>query len=129
MLRTWTRFANNPMSSCYAIVFFLVVSIFFSLLYFMFVPFIEGNSPLGHNSNQFPRTEVVSFLDCLYFIVTTQKTVGYGDIIPIFVLGKACSIIQGVFGYLYLAFLISILTSKAIMESRKIQVYFQSQKA
>jgi voltage-gated potassium channel len=94
----------------------------------MFVPFIEGNSPLGHNSNQSPRTAVVSFLDCLYFIVTTQKTVGYGDIIPIFVLGNACSIVQGVFGYLYLAFLISILASKAIMESRKIKYTFKVKK-
>lgn len=129
MLKIWARLVNNPMSSWYAILLFVVVSILFSLLYYTFVPLIEGSNPLRYSSNQFPLTEVASFLDCLYFSIITQTTVGYGDIIPISVLGKTCTIVQAAFGYLYLAFLISIFTSKTIMKSRKIQIYFQNQKA
>lgn len=117
------RIANNPLLSYYAIAFFVVVSFFFALLYYMFLPLLTESFPLSYNINDLPRTAVESFIDCLYFSFTTQATIGYGDIIPTSVLGKTCSIVQGAFGYLYLAFLISILTAKAILKSKQFRAF------
>ncbi len=118
------RITNSPMSSYYAVVFFLLVSVFFSLLYYIFLPLLEGSSVLGYKDSSL-GTEITSFVDCLYFSVTTQTTVGYGDIVPTSFLGKTCSIVQCAFGYLYLGFLISLFTAKAILKSKRFQIYCQ----
>jgi len=82
---------------------------------------------MSYNTNSLPRTEVVSFLDRLYFSMTTQATIGYGDIIPTSVSEKTCSIVQGVFGYFYLAFLASICTAEAILKSKQFGVFYKNQ--
>ncbi len=113
------RIAENPVLSYYAIAFFVIVSLFFALLYYMILPLFTGYPPLSYATGEVSGEEVVNFVDCLYFSATTQATVGYGDIIPTSVSGKTCSTIQGVFGYLYLAFLVAIFTAKAVLKSKQ----------
>jgi len=107
------------MSSYYCVVFFLVVSIFFSYLYYQLLPLIEGSPALIHNTESSSGTAVANYIDCLYFSVTTQTTIGYGDSIPASFLGKAFSMFQSDFGYIYLAFLIALFTARAILKSKK----------
>lgn len=112
------RISENPVLSYYAIAFFVIVTLFFAFLYYMILPLFAGYPPLIYATGRVSG-EVVNFVDCLYFSATTQATVGYGDIIPNSVSGKTCSMIQGVFGYLYLAFLISLFTAKAVLKSKQ----------
>jgi len=118
--------ADSPRRPCYTVLFFILVSLFFSLLYFAVLPRLEGSPALSRNGKEIFSVEFVSFLDCLYFSVTTQTTLGYGDIIPISVSGKICSIIQAAFGYIYLAFLISVFTSRAVLRSKRLQKYLRA---
>lgn len=117
--------AKNPASPQYAILFFVAVSVLFSLLYWVLFPLLEGTPSLSYDANRLTSPRSVGFLDCLYFSVTTQTTVGYGDITPISVLGKVSTVIQAAFGYSYLAFLISLFISKAMMKSKGIQTYLR----
>lgn len=117
---------DNPRSPYYAVLFFILVSLFFSLVYFAVLPCLEGLPALSPNGKEISSVKFVSFLDCLYFSVTTQTTLGYGDIIPTSVSGKICSIIQAAFGYIYLAFLISVFTSRAVLRSTRLQTYLRA---
>ncbi len=119
------RSADNTINPHYAILFFVVMSILFSLLYWFFVPLLEGSPSLGYSISRL-ASPPVSFIDCLYFSVTTQTTVGYGDIVPISVSGKICAVIQVVFGYFYLAFLVALFVSNAVIKSKKTQTCFSS---
>lgn len=119
MKKTWQRFAYNSMSSYYCVAFFLVVSIFFSFLYYLLLPLIQGSPALIHNTDSASGKAVVNYIDCLYFSVTTQTTIGYGDIVPSSFLGKVSSMTQSVFGYIYFAFLIALFTTRAILKSKK----------
>lgn len=109
---------RNPTTPQHAILFFLAISVAFSLLYWVLLPLLEGTPSLGYGANRLSAPPSVGFLDCLYFSVTTQTTVGYGDITPVSGLGKVATVIQAAFGYFYLAFLISLFTSKVMMKSK-----------
>lgn len=119
------RSAGNTINPHYAILFFVVISILFSLLYWLFLPLLEGSTSLGYSISRLTNPPV-SFIDCLYFSVTTQTTVGYGDIVPISISGKICAVIQVVFGYFYLAFLVALFVSNAVIKSRKTQTCLSS---
>ncbi len=123
MGKMWLAIATNPAKPHHAILFFVAMSILFSLLYWALFPLLEGTPSLSYGANRFSGPQSVSFLDCLYFSVTTQTTVGFGDIIPTTTLGKVCTVIQAAFGYFYLAFLISLFTSKVVTKSKTIQTY------
>ena len=119
MKKIWQKIAYNFMSPYYCVAFFLVVSIFFSFFYYLLLPLIEGSPALISNTDSSSRTAVVNYIDCLYFSVTTQTTIGNGDIIPASFLAKALPMVQSVFGYIYLAFLIALFTARAILKSKK----------
>jgi len=119
---------NNDKSPYYIVLFFMVVSVFFSALYYMILPSLEGYPSLKHGSHGSGQAALITYLDCFYFSVTTQTTVGYGDIIPFSTLGKVCSIIQAAFGYFYLAFTIAIFACKSIIKTRKFELLLQAYK-
>ncbi len=119
---------NNDKSTFYMISFFVAVAFLFSFLYFAILPFFGGHPALQHNVHGSDGTALVSYLDCFYFSITTQTTVGYGDIVAASIPGKVCSIIQSVFGYFYLAFSIAIFACKGIMKSRKFELLLQAYK-
>lgn len=117
---------NDDKSTYYIISFFIVAAVFFSFLYYTILPFFDGYQALKHNIHGSDRVVLASYLDCLYFSVTTQTTVGYGDVIAASMSGKICSMIQSIFGYFYLAFAIAIFASKGILKSEKFGLLLRS---
>ncbi|HOE17549.1 MAG TPA: potassium channel family protein [Syntrophorhabdaceae bacterium] len=126
MKRILIAIINNDNSPYYIILFFIAVSLLFSCLYYVALPFLDGHPALKHSRYGAAGAAYITYLDCFYFSVTTQTTVGYGDIVPASAPGKICSIIQAVFGYFYLAFSISIFACKGIIRSRKFELLLQS---
>ena len=117
---------NDDKSSYYLVSFFVSVAILFSFLYHAALPLLEGHPALIHNVRGTDRVVPVTYLDCFYFSITTQTTVGYGDIVVASIPAKVCSIIQCVFGYFYLAFSIAIFACKGIMRSKKFELLFRA---
>jgi len=56
-----------------------------------------------------PGQSQLSFVDYLYFSGTTFFTLGYGDVVPLFFLGRACSVAEAGIGFAFLAVVISYL--------------------
>jgi hypothetical protein len=56
--------------------------------------------------------ETTTFLDCLYFSNVTSFSLGYGDFVPVTVLGKVFVILHMIITSLLFALLISVLTVK-----------------
>lgn len=54
----------------------------------------------------------IDFFDCIYFVVVTFTTLGYGDIIPINWAGQIFVIITALTGYLFLGTFIYLLSKK-----------------
>jgi len=116
--------ADSPRKPCYAILFHPWVVILF-LVVFCRLAATEGLPAQSRNGKEIFSVELVSFWTAV-FQSHTQTTLGYGDIIPISVSGKTCSIIQAAFGNIYLAFLISVFTSRAVLRSKRLQTYLQA---
>ena len=113
------RLINNPRCTYYIIIFYLAVSIVFSLLYYSVIPAIEGTPSLQfHNRSE---AYITHYFDCFYYSITSQTTVGYGDITPVTFLSKTVTTVQVTFGYFYLAFTIAFFTAKAILNSDKFE--------
>ena len=126
MARFFMAIINNDRSLCYIVLFFIAVSILFSGLYCVVLPFLEGVPAIGHSMPDAGRNVPITYLDCYYFSATTQTTVGYGDIVAVSKLGKVCSLVQCVFGYFYLAFSAAVFACRGIMRSRKFEVLLQA---
>lgn len=121
MLRCLIGIARNPRAIPCAILLFVVLSVAFASMYSLFLPFLEGTPSLGHNTGGVARYETIGFVDCLYFSVTTQTTVGYGDIVATTLFGKILSMVQAVFGYFYMAFMISLFVLRAMLKTKTIE--------
>lgn len=115
--------ADNPRRTYYAIFFFITMAFAFSFLYFTILPGMEGLSALSHTEKGPRASQAVTFLDCLYFSVGTQTTLGYGDLVPATVSAQISCMVQAAFGYVYLAFLVSLFTTRAVLRSRRFQAY------
>jgi voltage-gated potassium channel len=115
------KLITHPRGFYFIIFFFFIVSLFFSFLYYSILPSLENKESLKFvHGNLYHK---ISLVDCIYFSVTSQATVGYGDIIPITDLSKLFVSIQVFFGYFYLCFSISIFTARSIIKSKKIATY------
>ncbi len=115
------RFISNSGSLYYVIAFYLLVSVFFSICYFTFIPFLDGTPSLVHNMRSGQGKVAADFFECFYFSITSQTTVGYGDIVPATTTARGVIIVQVIFGYFYLAFTIAFFTARAILKSEKFE--------
>ncbi len=115
---------NNPRSTLYILVIYIMMAVVFSLFYFILLSTIEGAPSLKHNSCSQSAVHAAGYFDSFYFSITSQTTVGYGDIIPATTGAKIVSGIQVFFGYFYLAFTMAIFTCKALVKSEVFKSFF-----
>jgi hypothetical protein len=97
-----------------AIDFFVIALFVFA--YADLVPWLQGEPALRFNvirEGKIVEAPVTDYFNCFYFSVTTQMTVGFGDIIPATNLAKLMASAQATFGYFYLAVLVSMLVGRA----------------
>lgn len=94
---------------------FVVIGVAFSLAYFIADIVIYSTSDkrllfgkIDYNSNYWSI-----YLDTLYFSFISQLTVGYGDIHPVHSISKVASIIQGIFGAIFMGGLVAALIEKS----------------
>lgn len=64
-----------------------------------------------------------SLLDCFYFSFITASTIGYGDITPVSEIEKCIVMFQSVFCTVYVAVMMSIITSKMLWPTRNTIVF------
>ncbi len=111
------NFIDSPRSTyCICIIFF-AIAVVFSVIYHSILPICEGAPSLKYQTCDFTVTHVTSFLDCLYFSITSQTKVGYGDIVPASDGSMISAMIQVSFGYFFIAFLIAFFVCKALVKS------------
>ncbi|MBR0229622.1 MAG: two pore domain potassium channel family protein [Clostridia bacterium] len=70
-----------------------------------------------------PDFKACSFGDCLYFSFITAATIGYGDITPTTEIGKIAVAGQSVLCTLYIAVMMSVITSKILWPQNKTAVF------
>lgn len=119
---------NNPRSTYLVIFIYLGTALIYSLCYYLLLPLFEGAQSLKHNTCEPALSRTISYLDHFYFSITSQTTVGYGDIIPATTGGKIIAATQVFFGYFYLAFTISLFTCKSIVQSERFKSFFLQHK-
>lgn len=124
--RTIFNLINSRGGIYYIVCAYLAAAAVFSLFYCIILPLCEGAPALKHNSLAPQVSLVDDFFDCLYFSITSQTTVGYGDIVPATPGGKIVSTVQVVFGYFYLAFTISFLAARAVLKSDKFEKFLRT---
>ncbi len=95
----------------------------FALVYADLLPWLQGKAALKFNvirDGTALETPVMDHLHCLYFSIVTQMTVGFGDIIPCTEPARMVVSLQAVFGYFYLAVLVSVLVAR-VFTSKRVQ--------
>jgi len=117
---------NNPRSTYYIILIYLALSVLFSLCYWFIAPRIEGVQSLMYNMGGQSLVPVHGYFDAYYYSITTQTTVGHGDIVPATRGGKIVTALQVVVGYFYLAFTISFFTCKSLVQSETFKAFFRN---
>ncbi|MBP7737930.1 MAG: two pore domain potassium channel family protein [Spirochaetes bacterium] len=115
---------NNPRNIYYIIGIYILAAIIFSFIYWFLLPQFEGAPSLKHNACVQSALPVTDYFGSFYFSITSQTTVGYGDIIPATYGARIVSGAQAFFGYFYLAFSISIFTCKALVKSTTFKSFF-----
>lgn len=85
--------------------------------------FIAGGAAVFYYLEKETNPKVVTFLDSLWWAVSTVTTVGYGDIIPVTTAGKIAGMILMIFGTAlfssFTALFASILLEPEIVEVEK----------
>ena len=87
--------------------------IFFVLFYFCFASLFSlvyyAISESGYQVfSEIKNAGDTSFIDCLYFSVTTATTLGYGDLSPADSLIKCLSILEVSFGIIFIAAILTV---------------------
>jgi voltage-gated potassium channel len=58
-----------------------------------------------------PNSEIKTFLDALWWCMSTVTTVGYGDVVPVTSLGRVIAMIYMCFGITMISILLSVITT------------------
>jgi len=61
--------------------------------------------------SQVPNSKIKTLLDALWWCVATVTTVGYGDIVPVSILGRVVALFYMFFGISMIAILLSVITN------------------
>lgn len=97
-----------------AITIYLLAGIFWSKLYFLaswFIPFsFKGVDQIDKIANNFYEANLILF-DLLYYSFSTLTTLGEGDISPAHRLAKSLTLLEAMFGQLFMATVIAKMVS------------------
>jgi len=115
---------NSPRSTVYIIGIFLLVSIIFSLIYYAVLPVFDGVASLRYMTGEPSSSHVSRYIDHLYYSITSQTKVGYGDIVPATRSGMIATMIQVTYGYFYIALVIAFFICKFLVKSDTFKSYF-----
>ena len=99
-----------------AMVAYLMVAVAFTLVFEIMELRHPGSFSGLPDSAATYRTELAASM--MYFSLVCITTMGYGDIVPVSDLARPLSVLEGVFGQLYLAVMIARLVGLHIARSR-----------
>jgi ABC-type multidrug transport system permease subunit len=123
MLNKFFNLINNPRATYYIVGFFLSTAFIFALCYYFIPRFSGGESALAYQTYMAKGERSAGLFDCIYFSITSQTKVGYGDIVPVAGPGRFVASMQVVFSYFYLAFVISFYTARAVLKSDRFEKF------
>lgn len=95
---------------------YVLLAILFSRIYLMLNEAFDGKAFAGTFSG--PTSDRFSRDDALYYSFVTQTTVGFGDITPVARPARAISVVHATIGVLYIAVVVSSITSARADEAR-----------
>lgn len=97
-----------------AVSVYMLLCFSFAILYIFFEVFSPGSFFVDHGRDIDGRLD---FPDLLYFSITTQTTLGYGDVSPVSPHARSATSVQTIIGVFYLAILISRFVSMFVTRS------------
>lgn len=72
---------------------------------------LVGTIVMYNIESQVPNSKIETYLDALWWCVSAVTTVGYGDIVPVSVIGRIVAIFYMFFGISMIAILLSVITT------------------
>lgn len=72
---------------------------------------LVGTILMYYIESQVPNSKIKTLLDALWWCVSAVTTVGYGDIVPVSVIGRIVAIFYMFFGISMIAILLSVITT------------------
>lgn len=72
---------------------------------------LVGTIVMYNIESQVPNSKIKTLLDALWWCVSAVTTVGYGDIVPVSVIGRIVAIFYMFFGISMIAILLSVITT------------------
>jgi voltage-gated potassium channel len=72
---------------------------------------LVGTIVMYNIESQVPNSKIKTLLDALWWCVSAVTTVGYGDIVPVSVIGRTVAIFYMFFGISMIAILLSVITT------------------
>ena len=72
---------------------------------------LVGTIVMYNIESQVPNSKIKTLLDALWWCVSAVTTVGYGDIVPVSVIGRIVAIFYMFFGISMIAIMLSVITT------------------
>lgn len=72
---------------------------------------LVGTIVMYNIESQVPNSKIKTLLDALWWCVSAVTTVGYGDVVPVSVIGRIVAIFYMFFGISMIAILLSVITT------------------
>ena len=100
---------------------------FMTTLYIFSVAFVLSSSLIYYAEHKVQPEAFRSIPDAMYWAIITLTTVGYGDVSPITVFGKAIAAITAIFGVVVVALLTGIVANAFNKQMERRKIIFEDQ--